>query len=144
MSTSLVQLSIQQMNEFYGLPARIQKVLSMLEFNTKEEVFACILSGSLEKRRWIGPKYYEQICNWIGIEKTKQKPSELDGLSSRVKNVCSQKGIYTREQLMQEIITGRLHPSTKQRNYGIKSHIEVIKWLGLTVKTCPHCNRFIQ
>ena len=84
------------------------------------------------------------------------KEYDADDLSIRARNCLNSIGIKTKEQAVEAINDGRLHPDNnpiKQiavRNYGWKTHKEVCKWLGLpephkakTVQFCPHCGKHI-
>lgn len=70
----------------------------------------------------------------------------LFGLPVRAFRVCQGEGLESREQIIEAIKEGRLHPDkVNRRNYGWKSYLEIHQWLGLSEprrtepKRCPHC-----
>jgi len=53
------------------------------------------------------------------------------GLSFRAKKCLMNSGVDSREGARTAISETRLVPNKHPRNYGFKTHIEVLKWLGL-------------
>jgi len=76
------------------------------------------------------------------------------GLSVRAANSLNNFGITSREEAIEAIKSGRMSPG-KMRNYGWKSHSELLRFLGLPeakklsrVYTlnghCPHCGKSLK
>ena len=68
------------------------------------------------------------------------------GLSLRIANICFNAGLKTKEEIREAVITRKLKPCSggMSKNYGMHSHKELCKWLGVPVvvynpDTCPHC-----
>jgi hypothetical protein len=58
--------------------------------------------------------------------------AELNELSSRTRNLLLNAGIKNKAQAKQVILFGnKNYKNIKIRNYGVKSHEEVCKWLGI-------------
>jgi hypothetical protein len=85
---------------------------------------------------------YEKSNDWL----------VRSGFSVRLCNSLCNAGINSREQLLRAVKAGRLNPRPGgTRNYGYKSHTEVLKWLGLPdpgkpgsrVEPCPHCGQLV-
>ena len=61
-----------------------------------------------------------------------REPHWTDGLNVRAANALLNSGIKSRDETLAAFKTGTLHLGIGgPRNYGIKSHKEVAKWLGL-------------
>jgi hypothetical protein len=80
-------------------------------------------------------------------------PHWTDGLNVRAANRLNNLNINSREAALEAFQSGKLTPG-RERNYGVKSHREVARWLGLpfhetqsrtyATKQCPHCGEVIS
>jgi hypothetical protein len=69
-------------------------------------------------------------------------------LSTRTQNALNHEGLWTREEVLAAVLSGKLKFSCRVRNYGKKAHEEVCQWLGIKLpkkkkRCCPHCGKEI-
>ena len=85
-------------------------------------------AGHAIKFKGIGKRAISQLEQMGLINK-----SPLSGLSFRAANCLAGAGIETKDQARKAMVEGRLNPDASRldrvRNYGLKTHKEVCKWL---------------
>ena len=67
-------------------------------------------------------------------KKLNSESSPYDGLSTRATNCLINFGLTDKESVARAIKSGALYPGViinRYRSYGLKTHIEICKWLGL-------------
>ena len=99
------------------------------------------------KRMDVGAQRARELHR-IALWKMEHQNEWWAGLSVRAANCLNNRNLVTRDQIMEAVKNGTLHPKNRNtRNYGWKSHAEVCKWLGLPepqkskprLTVCPHC-----
>ena len=76
----------------------------------------------------------QNLLRSIRIPPMKSAPFDLplDGLSVRSANFLQQVGLTDKEEIRAKIQSGQMRPYVSFRHYGLKTHAEVCRWLGLS------------